>query len=124
MMRNDFEHEHQKNLIAWWSLACHSFGVQEALLFAIPNGGARTAVTGARLKAEGVRAGVPDLFLAVARGDAHGLWIEMKTPTGRVQQSQSSMIRLLGEQGYRCVVCRGWGAARMAIEEYLSQRTL
>lgn len=37
------------------------------LLFAIPDGGRRDAVTGAHLKAEGVRAGVPDMFLAVPR---------------------------------------------------------
>ena len=46
------------------------------MLYAIPNGGARNAITGALLKAEGVKPGVPDLCLPVARGKYHGLYIE------------------------------------------------
>jgi hypothetical protein len=48
------------------------------LLFAIPNGGARSLRTASRLKAEGVVPGIPDLCLPVARRGFHGLWIELK----------------------------------------------
>ena len=49
-----------------------------ALLYAIPNGGQRNRVVAAKLKAEGVQAGVPDLCLPVARGPYHGLYLETK----------------------------------------------
>ena len=113
------ESAEQKALIEWWALECRYFGVPECLLMAIPNGGKRDRVTGARLKAEGVRAGVPDLFLAVARGPWHGLWIEMKTEKGKVSREQKKMIPLLCEQGYHVIVCHGWVEAEAAIECYL-----
>lgn len=72
------EHNEQVALMKWWSLACNRYCIAESLLFAIPNGGNRDVVTGALMKAEGVRAGVPDLFLSVPRGAYHGLFIEMK----------------------------------------------
>jgi hypothetical protein len=115
----NFEHIEQVNLIKWWSLAHKLFGVSEQLLFAIPNGGNRNIITATMLKAEGVRAGVPDLFLAVPHGDKHGLFIEMKkTKGGRVSDSQSSMIECLIQNGYAAVVCRGWIDAKTTIENY------
>ena len=72
------------------------------------------------MKAEGVRAGVPDLFLSVPRGAYHGLFIEMKKENGgRVSISQKSMIESLKSQGYAAFVCRGWTEARITIEAYL-----
>jgi hypothetical protein len=87
---------------------------------AIPNGGYRSAITGARLKAEGVRVGIPDLFLAVPTRQAHGLWIEMKRQHGgRISDAQKSSMAALEAQGYACTVCRGWAEARRSIVEYL-----
>ena len=113
------EHREQCALMQWWALECRCYGVDERLLYAIPNGGLRSQITGAKMKREGVRAGVPDLFLAVAQGDYHGMFIEMKTSTGRVQPSQKTMMELLQSQGFHCVVCRGWDDARRNIIKYL-----
>lgn len=114
------EHSEQVTLMQWWAIAHHSFGVPEPLLFAIPNGGLRNVITAKNMKAEGVRPGVPDLFLAVSRGGSHGLFIEMKrTKGGRVSDSQESMLGLLSERGYQAIVCKGWVAAKDAIEAYL-----
>lgn len=116
------EHSEQVTLMRWWSLTHQSFGISEQLLFAIPNGGLRNVITAKNMKAEGVRAGVPDLFLAVSRGDSHGLFIEMKrTKGGRVSDSQESMLGRLAEQGYEAIVCKGWVAAKEAIEAYLQK---
>lgn len=117
------EHAEQVLLMQWWALAHQQFGIPEQLLFAIPNGGERNIIVAARMKKEGVRAGIPDLFLAVSSGGFHGLFIEMKKPKGgRVSKNQSSMMKLLSEQGYSAKVCCGWVGARAEIERYLRQQ--
>lgn len=90
------------------------------LLHAIPNGGKRDKVTAARLKAEGVKPGVPDVCLPVPRGEKHGLYIEMKRRKGGiVSADQLKWLESLMRQGYECHVCRGCEEARMTIMEYL-----
>lgn len=92
-----------------------------ALLFHIPNGGHRHKPVAAKLRREGVAAGVPDLFLPVARSGYFGFFIEMKRRNGgRVTARQQYWIQVLREQGYRVDVCRGWGEASDALIEYLS----
>ena len=89
------------------------------LLFHVPNGGRRDKREAARLKAQGVKPGVPDLFLPVPRGGYHGLWIELKAAGGRPSANQCEWIGDLNEQGYRAVICYGWDAAREEIGGYL-----
>lgn len=110
----------QRALILWWHLAHRGLGVPwERLLYAVPNGGARDPRTGAIMKAEGVRAGAPDLNLDVARGGYFGMRIEMKTASGRVREVQSEFHAILTGQGYHVVLCRSWDEARREIESYL-----
>ncbi|MCL2071595.1 MAG: VRR-NUC domain-containing protein [Oscillospiraceae bacterium] len=92
-----------------------------SLLHAIPNGGYRPITTAARLKAEGVRAGVPDICLPVARQGYNGLYIELKAPKGRVQANQREWLQDLSEQGYKAVVAYGFEEARTVIEDYLRE---
>ena len=74
-----------------------------------------------RLKAEGVVAGVPDVFLASPRQGFHGLYIEMKRQRGgTVQATQKELITALRQAGYRVEVCKGWWEAREVIENYLT----
>ena len=116
------EHSEQTALIEWWRMYARWKSLPECLLMAIPNGGRRDAVTGARLHAEGVRAGIPDLFLAVPTRQAHGLWIEMKRQHGgRISDAQKSSMAALEDQGYACTVCKGWQEARRAISDYLGE---
>ena len=90
-------------------------------MYHIPNGGRRDAITGARLKAEGVVAGVPDIFLAVPRQGFHGLYVELKRQKGgSLESSQEDIIARLRQAGYRVEVCMGWWEAREAIENYLT----
>ena len=90
------EHLEQVHVIHWWDTIAKANGIPECLLFAIPNGGYRTKRTGAMLKAEGMRAGVPDLFLAVPRGGFGGLFIEMKRPVGgRLSPAQKEFHKVL-----------------------------
>lgn len=91
------------------------------LLYAIPNGGHRARRTAAQMKAEGVKAGVPDYHLPVARGGHIGLWVELKrTNGGRLQPEQRAWLDALERQGHRVVVARGWEEAFGAIRNYLT----
>lgn len=74
-------------------------------IFSIPMGGARDKVTGARMKAEGARAGVPDIFVAVPAQGKHGLFIEMKVDGGTLSKLQEVWRERLLEQGYGYAVC-------------------
>lgn len=89
------------------------------LLFHIPNGGYRNAIEGKHLKAQGVKPGVPDLCLPVARGHYHGLYIEMKTKTGRERSEQAWWRTELMKQGYCSEVCRGYEHAINVLNWYL-----
>lgn len=91
------------------------------LIFHIPNGGARDIQTGARLKSEGVLAGMPDYCLPVPRGGFGALYIELKRiEGGQVSPKQSELFPRLKEAGNRVVIAKGWEAARDAVLEYLS----
>lgn len=117
-MKQD-EHREQVFLFSWAAWAATE-RPELALMFAVPNGGRRDAVTGARLKAEGVKAGVPDIILPVARGGYHGLFIEMKAGKNTATAEQRGWLAALEGQGYRAAVCRGAAEAMALLEEYLS----
>lgn len=117
------ESHHQRALIQWWdSIGCKKHGLPLQSLFAIPNGGARTAITGAKLKSEGVRKGVFDLLLMAQRNGFNGLWIEMKYGKNKLTQEQEAFSLMASAVGYECVVCWSWEDARNKIEDYLCGR--
>lgn len=89
------------------------------LLYHVPNGGKRDARTGRALKRQGVKAGVPDLCLPVARGGYHGLYIELKVGKNKTTRKQEEWINALRQQGYHVSVCYGWEEAKETIENYL-----
>lgn len=89
------------------------------LIYAIPNGGHRNAITARKMKAEGVRPGMPDLCLPMPNGEAHGLYIEVKTKTGTIQKNQKQMHELLRAQGYRVEVVRSVPEFIALIADYL-----
>ena len=95
------------------------------LLFAIPNGAmlsgnqAKRAITGKRMKDEGVVPGVADLFLSIPSGDLCGLYIEMETPKGRKQDSQKEFERSAIDAGYGYTICRSLIEFQAAIKKYL-----
>ncbi|NUT73546.1 VRR-NUC domain-containing protein [Pseudomonas sp. C1C7] len=92
------------------------------LIYHVPNGGHRVKAVAAKLKAQGVKAGVLDLVLPMARGGYFGLYIEFKaTPPhdAAVSDSQHTWIRKLSAQGYLAIVCRGHFDAMEQIRAYL-----
>lgn len=111
------EHNQQRLLVAWFRATYPQY---ESVFFAIPNGGKRDPVTAKRLKEERVLPGVPDLMLAVPRGKYHGLFMELKTLTGRTKKSQERINGALAGQGYCVHVAHGYQRAVTMIEYYLS----
>lgn len=115
-MRNT-ESQLQKSCVMWFRV---QYPRLRSLLFAVPNGGARSAITGAILKSEGVLAGVADLLLLVPNKKYHGLCIEMKTPKGRQSPTQKQWEKAVTLQGYKYIVCRSFTDFVKEINAYLN----
>ena len=113
------EHDEQCALFEWADIAKQKYP-ELSLLFAIPNGGKRDIQVARKLKAEGVRAGVPDIFLPVPRKNYHGLFIELKYQRGRATQNQLRWLHVLMNYGYNCKICYGWEHAKHTITQYLT----
>jgi len=90
------------------------------LLHHIPNGGKRDKIEAAHLKQQGLKSGVPDLHLPVARGQYHSLYIEMKDEDGRASHEQLWWFEELRQEGNFVEVCHGWKSAIRVLEWYLS----
>lgn len=112
------EAQHQETLFDWTELQKGKYP-ELSLLYHVPNGGKRDAIEAARFKAQGVKAGVPDLVLPVARKGFHGLYIELKRPGGRVSAHQAEWLAALEKQGYCAAVCYGWEEAAKKLKDYL-----
>lgn len=95
------------------------------LMFAIPNGGFRNKSEAARLKAMGVKRGVPDILLPVKRSLWSGLFVELKRPAapgkreGTTSDEQDDWIDDLKAQGFGAMVCVGYEMAWNTIIAYL-----
>lgn len=103
-----------------WAAAMQGKCPELALLFHVPNEGKRSYVVGKQLRAMGLKRGVPDVFLPVARGRYHGLAIEMKSLKGRPTGEQLVWIDRLRAVGWRAEICHGWQEAATVIGEYLN----
>jgi VRR-NUC domain-containing protein len=115
----DLEHREQVALMAWIDANKRKYPELE-MAFAIPNGGKRSKAVAGKLKAEGVKSGIPDICILAPRGGLHGLLVELKTSTGRPTPLQLEWIDRLNRYGYRAVVAKGWEAARDEIVGYLA----
>lgn len=119
--RKPIQHEanEQEALFNW---AAYSRGTYPELdlLYHIPNGGSRNRLEAANLKRQGVKPGVPDLCLPVARGTFHGLYIEMKYGKNKTSPLQDGWIESLRNQNYAVFVCYGWQQAAEVIKKYLN----
>ena len=115
---NQWEAAEQTALFRWASLMSGQFPEIE-MLYHIPNGGSRNKIEAAHLKQQGVKAGIPDLCLPVARGEYHGLYIELKYGKNKPTENQKRWIKLLRSQNYKAEVAYGWEEASGLILEYL-----
>ena len=122
------EHDEQVKVFEWAEITSLKFPALKMLL-AIPNGafyGGHWSVAN-KMKAEGVKKGVPDIFLPVVMQRSElayevdsGLWIEMKAGKNKPSEQQKWWLEQLEKQGYVTRVCYSAEEAIEAIEDYLS----
>lgn len=89
----------QRAIIKYLRLA-----LPRALVFHIPNGGARSKTEAAILKGLGVLPGIPDVAIIPAGGIAR--FIEVKAPKGRVSEAQSTLHAQMASLGIPYAVVR------------------
>lgn len=109
----------QEMVISWCNLQSCKYKELE-LIYHVPNGGKRNKLEAAALKRQGVKAGVPDLYLPVARYGYHGLYIELKVKGNTCTDNQKYWLKRLKDEGYKANVCYGAEEAIDTIKEYLN----
>lgn len=134
MINKHIEDSEQQALFEWAAMKRikiddnHVFLID--YLFAIPNGGKRNAREAGRMRKQGVKPGVSDIFLPMPMSDKHGLWIELKKPRWcfkfnsererAVTKHQRDWIERMRQVNYRAEICYGWLEAKDEIENYLN----
>ena len=120
------EHDETSAVVSWFKMQYPKY---KDCIIGIPNGAHIAGHAGARkkkinkLKAEGMKPGCSDLFIAVPAGGKHGLWVEMKdvkkTPCS-VKKNQLEHLDLMSEMGYEAIWCTGFDVAKAAITVYMN----
>ena len=111
------EHNIQCNCVKWFRLKYRRFAHN---LFAVPNGGWRNRTVAAKLKGEGVLAGVSDLIFLKSNVHYGALLIEMKREKGKQSDAQREWQRLMEADGFKYVVCRSLDDFMREIDEYIA----
>lgn len=113
------EAQEQAAVIKFWEMYTRYLNIDSRLLVHVANERKTSPIQGAMLKAQGVRAGWPDLFLAIPAGPYHGLFIEMKSMKGKASDKQKEIIAMLREQGYKAEICHGYEQATNELMAYV-----
>lgn len=109
--------EQIQQAVIQWMAAQHP--ADAWMLHHSPNGGQRSAVVGAKLKAAGTRRGFPDLIFPQRRGGFAGLAIEIKAPKGRATPEQLRWLEAFAREGWHTSIAVGAQAAIDTISDYM-----
>lgn len=112
------EHAEQVKIFSWAKWKKNQYP-ELALMYAIPNANKRSIKAAMYMKAEGLKAGMPDICLPVARGGYSALYIELKVGKNRPNDNQKIFLNLLNEHGNLALCIQGGDAAIGVIEAYL-----
>lgn len=126
LAKSDTEEAHQIALMQMCNMHLKMFP-ELKWIHHIPNGGSRGTdvkskmITGAKLKAAGVKPGIPDLFLPIKRLTYSGLYVEMKKPgkLNTLSAEQKEYRDFVREQGFAWFVSDNWQTAWQGIKQYL-----
>jgi len=112
----------QAECFAWF---WNAYPRYRKVMFHVPNENDRSdsnIIQGAIRKSLGVVAGVADLLFLAAKGDYHGLCIEMKDERGTQKPAQKEWQAIIEREGYKYVICRSLADFKKIIEEYLAEK--
>lgn len=118
MIPEPSEHQSQAAVVEW-ATAARAMYPALRLLYSPTNGTHRNFRQTAKLKAEGMRNGVADLVLPVARCGFHQLFIEMKKRKGVQSDEQKEFERLVTAEGNAYWLARSSDEAIEVLERYL-----
>ena len=93
----------EQSIIFAWASMQENVYPELKLMFAIPNGGYRNKLEAKNLKLQGVKSGVPDIFLSYPKGEFHGLYIELKHGKNKTSENQNKWLTELNKAGYKAV---------------------
>lgn len=106
--------EHEQIVAATW------MDKNSIVYYHIPNGGSRNWIEAVNLKRGGVKAGVPDFCIPMARKGHHGLYIELKrTIGGRLSESQCRWRDILINEGYDWYEAKGAADLISYVKKYM-----
>lgn len=108
-MAKHLESKLQIECVKWFRLQ-----FPKLLIFAIPNGGQRNAITASILKAEGVLAGVADLCIMKSNGKV--FFIEMKSEKGKQSPTQFEFEKYCANNRYDYYVCKNFDVFKSIIK--------
>jgi hypothetical protein len=108
----------QSDFFRWVDM--HSKRHPELLLcYSIPNGSHKSPASAGLHKRTGLKSGVPDVHLPIAKGLFVGWWCEFKSKHGSVAVNQKEWHRRLSAHGHRVCIARSWDAAANELIDYL-----
>ena len=94
--------EHQIQVAYFVAISYHP---EWKWIHAIPNGGARHIAVASKLKAEGVKRGIADVFIPYARSGWRGMYIEFKAPGKTLTKEQWEYRAHVLDEGYFYNTC-------------------
>lgn len=112
------EHDEQVALFQWAEWMTTQYP-RLKWMYAVPNAAKRSHQLASYMKAEGMKAGVPDVCVPIPTATHPGLYIEMKFGSNKPTIHQKEWLEYLESVGYATAVCYSFDDARMVIEDYL-----
>lgn len=117
--KTPLEDQEQQALAEWLNLVVGTPG-----WFHVPNGGLRHKAVAGKLKAMGVKDGVPDIIITkrshlVEELGKLGVAVEMKRQDASpsdTRESQWTWINHLADEGWITYIAKGWDDARQFLE--------
>lgn len=121
---NDYEGQEQTKVFNWLDgeeQRRSEYAGLNSVTYHVPNGGQRNGAVAAKLKAQGTKAGIVDIFCDLARGGFYGLRIEMKATApnnSNLSARQFERMKIMEREGYCVLLCVGYEQTVNALKAY------
>ena len=115
------EQELQFECAKWLKKALHVRGLPQ-VFYHVANEGQHKAYYRAKMKAQGVLAGVPDIVLPLRSGEYPGLYLELKAGAGSPSKEQKIFLEAVAKEGYLALVVNDFDTFRECLTSYLDDR--